>query len=197
MNKNRTDKYSVLKGVLIYCVICTHTMIYFECLKSGNYSSFSIEILDRIAGLGVPFFLLLGGFFYAQKSKAENFFDATSIKMIFKNSILKRILVPYYIFTTAYMVKKVISGRDITLSNYFLLESQAHGLYYLVIYIYALVFFLFLGWLLHRVFCLSKKNTLTVIPLMGLSLFPVTDLILDYFGGNIIVKSIPLISFFQ
>jgi surface polysaccharide O-acyltransferase-like enzyme len=144
MQKARDDKYSLLKGMFIYFVICTHTMISLGYAEGGEYSSIAMALLDRSVGFGVPFFLLLSGFFISKKFKGTLNFDNVTFKFFLKATILKRVLIPYYIFTTAYMLKRAVLGQKITYSNYFLLESQAHGLYYLVVFIYGLFFFFWL-----------------------------------------------------
>lgn len=199
MNKERDQKYSVLKGCFIYFVVALHLVGQLGfCYSNGDFSSFFTEKLSQIIGFGVPFFMLIGGFFYAQKLLKIDYFDIFAFILLIKKSVFSRILIPYYVLLSVYIIKLIITQNfnwEILYAFLIVVAAPENGLYFLNIYILSLLFVLSFFLLLKKT-NLATPTVLKIIPLISLLFFLITPDIKKYVSVYSMILKLPLISFF-
>jgi len=160
------DAYSVLKGVSILFVVSIHVLYKFH----GADKPKLLEAFNYVIGFAVPLFMIIGGFFLT--TKLENINSAEDIKLYFKH-LFKRILVPYYIFCLILTLFQFLTNRKVSLDPFLLIGANAHGLYFIITYVYAYAIAGLLFYIITAFSKLDKRITLFIIlPLIGFVFFP-------------------------
>lgn len=199
MDKVRDQKFSVLKGCFIYFVVSLHFVGQLGfCNSNGEYSSIFTEKLSQIIGFGVPFFMLIGGFFYSQKLEKINEFDINSFFSLIKKSVVSRILVPYYVLLLVYIIKLIMTDKynwEILYAFFIVVAAPENGLYFLNIYIASLLFVLSFFFLIKKI-NVSSQTVLLIIPLVSLLFFLITPDLKKIVSEYSMILKLPLISFF-
>ena len=192
MKKAQLDQFNAIKGLSIYLVVCIHFVYSFF---STDSKPLLFEMYNYFTGLAVPFFLILGGFFFARRYLKDNkIFSYQDFAKAVKNLCL-RIIVPYYIFATLLTVYNMSTDRNICWQQFLFIDSRGNGLYFLIIYAYSVIFSLVLLKIFQ--YALSKKKITFMIPLVSLLLFPLSNYLHDIYSQNGIILALPLIAFFS
>lgn len=192
LQQNMTDnseKINIFKGIIILFVVSIHILFTFH----GHNKPKLIEFFYYIIGFSVPLFLLLGGFFLS--NKLININSKNYIILLLKR-LLKRIMVPYYLFVGILMIFCFITNRPFSIKLFLLLDADTHGLYFIIIYIYSYVISVLSVYYLSIVFNNTNILINIIIPLISLIFFPLTKILIDYFPDNTVVCSLSYISFF-
>lgn len=183
------DKYNIIKGVSIFLVVCIH-IVYIFFSKSSKPLFF--EIYNYITGLAVPFFLILGGFFFSKKylnNYKVNFTLDSFVKAII--GIFKRVVVPYYLFVLILTFYNYTNGNEIFWKHFLFIDSNEHGLYFLIIYTYSFVFSISLLYLLKG---FRGKIIALTISILSLSFYIIVWKV-DC-SQSVVISQLPYISFF-
>jgi len=191
--KENIDKYNLIKSISIFLVVCIHVVYKFFTADS---KPFAFDLYNYITSFGVPFFLILGGFFFSKKflNTKRNFTSKVLINS--STSLLKRLIIPFYFFVLLLTAYNLLIGKDVLWSQFLFIDSNENGLYFVIIYVYSSVFSLFFLYLLR-----NKTNpwekTRIVIPLISLVLFPITSYLVTVFPHNAVISQLPYICFFS
>jgi hypothetical protein len=190
--KIQLDEFDAIKGLSIYWVVCIHIVYSFFSAES---KPLLFDIYNYFTQLAVPFFMILGGFFFAKKYLQSNkLINTQDLAKSVKNTF-SRIVIPYYIFAVLLAVNNIVSGKNVYWKQFLFIDSNSHGLYFLIIYTYSLIFSICLLKVLQRVF--SNKNIIFMMPIVSLLFFPLSNYLHYIFPSNKIVLDIPLITFFS
>lgn len=185
---NDVIKYNNLKGFSIYLVVCIHLIYKFYTPDSRPIL---FEMYNYVTGLAVPFFLILGGFFFSKKYiMIGSGLDGVQLIKAIKNCFY-RIIVPYYIFVVILSIYNYVIGENIYWKHFLFIDSNAHGLYYLIIYTYSFVFSLVLTYLMRKLNGLQISIFLAAI---SVNFYFVTANIGT--TNNVVLLQLPYISFF-
>ncbi len=188
-DNTRSIQYDALKGICIFFVVCIHFVYRFF---TPEQKPASFEAYNYITGFAVPLFLVLGGFFFAKKFLCDEVsIDRAALKSIL-TSFFYRVLVPYYIFVTILSCYNFSVGNPVFWWHFLLIDSNSHGLYYLIIYVYSFLWSLFILYLLQTK--VSKQYFISLIPLLSLVFFPIVFMNSDI--HRIVFRHLPLIAFF-
>lgn len=187
--KIRDVRLDELKGLCIYFVVVIHFMYSFF---TPTVKPFSFEIINYITGFAVPLFLVSGGFFFAKKFfKKNTFVDLDYLTTSFK-SLFRRVIVPYYIFIIVLSCYNFLCSKPIFWPHFLFIDSNSHGLYFLIIYVYSFTFCLFFVYFLQN-YC-NKKTMVVMIPALSFVFFPIVSMNIDV--DKVVFRNLPLISFF-
>jgi fucose 4-O-acetylase-like acetyltransferase len=189
--KANYEKFDALKGIAIFLVVSIH--FTYNLFPSGVTPAL-LQGYNYITMYAVPLFLVLGGYFFASKfidrcngiSKKEFYYSISGI--------FRRIGVPYYISVAVLTCYNIIVDKDIYWKSFFFIDSHEHGLYFLIIYIYAFIFSFILCVISQK--RLSKFSTVSMIATVSLFFFIITYSFESLLPDNIVFKQLPLISFF-
>jgi len=188
MGKNKVDAYSVLKGISIFLVVCIHVLYKFH----GADKPKLLEALNYITGFAVPLFMIIGGFFLT--TKLEHCTE--DIKLYFKH-LLKRILIPYYIFCLILTLFRFLTNKKLFLYPFLLIDAGTHGLYFIIIYVYSYTISGLLFYLISTFNKFDKKIIISIIiPLISFLSFPISNWLSRYAPDNSVVIGLTLISYF-
>lgn len=187
--KTRSVKYDALKGICIYFVVCIHFVYKFF---TPEKKPLSFEVYNYITGFAVPLFLVLGGFFFAKKYLSKDVCVGKDELKFSLRSLFNRIVIPYYIFVVILTCYNAVTGKSIFWSHFLFIDSNSHGLYYLIIYVYSFLWCLFIVFIFPR--NVSKKYLIVLIPLISLIFFPIVFMHSNI--HSVVFSQLPLISFF-
>lgn len=182
------DTFDLIKGLSIFFVVSIHIVYSFFTPHS---KPLLFEFYNYLTGLAVPFFYILGGFFFAHKYiyNQEPFTKEIYIKSI--KLTLKRIVIPYYIFVLILFIYNALTGIPIYWPHIFFINSNTHGLYYLIIYTYS---FLFTSTILFIFNKFNKKLCSFIIFILSLSFFLI-EIGIQH-ENNVVFSHLPDISFY-
>ncbi len=183
--------YNIFKGISIILVVAIHILYRFHSKNKPPL----VEAVNYIIGFSVPLFMMIGGFFLAPK--LINIKDKNALKQMFIR-MLKRILLPYYIFVFILIIFRYSTGRSLDiLPLFFLYDANTHGLYFIQLYIYAYCFSLFSLYISIFIFKINNKYLIYIyLPLMSLVFFPVSFQLLKIFPLNTVCSSLTYIVYF-
>lgn len=190
MNTQREiDKFNIFKGIVIFLVVCIHILYKFH----GRDKPLVLEAFNYITGFSVPLFMALGGFFL--EPKLENNCSMQSLKLLFKR-LVKRILVPYYIFITILIIFELLTGSSPSLKALFLIDVNTHGLYFIIIYIYSYIIASILSYLINKASNNNSIALLAITPAISLIFFPISNILSNRFPDSTVANNISLIPYF-
>jgi len=186
------DKYNALKGVSIFFVVTIHYVYKFFTPQA---KPFSVELMNYLTSFAVPLFLIMGGYFFSRKfldTSRSVLIDEGLLKASFLG-LLKRIVLPYYMFSIFLSLYDYSIGQPILWTQFLFIDSNSHGLYYLIIYTYAFLFCL--SFVFIAQFFLNKKLIvvhLTLLSLISFCIIPPGVFV----GKGVVFRQLPLIAFF-
>lgn len=182
---------NAIKGMSIYLVVCIHFVYSFFTPEN---KPLLFEMYNYVTQLAVPFFMIIGGFFFCKKflkgNKNLNFQDI--LKAL--SGLFVRVVVPYYIFTILLSFYNISTTGNIFWKQFLFIDSRGNGLYFLIIYTYSVLFSIFLLSIFQYGF--SNKKIIFLIPVVSLLFYPVSHFLHQAYPDNGIVLALPLISFF-
>lgn len=113
MPKKRDDYFDQLRGVAIIAVVAIHITSVIIDKNFANTFNFSFLFIYRqLLNFAIPLFLFVSGYFMAKK-------DVSTVEK-YKSFILKqakKILIPYAIFTSMFILIDYYNGESITLKS--------------------------------------------------------------------------------
>lgn len=183
--------YNMIKGISILLVVAIHILYRFH----GQEKPALVQAFSYLTGFSVPLFMIIGGFFLT--SKLEKLSEFKSLLLILKR-LVKRIIIPYYIFVFILIVFRLSTHRPVRIwPLILLLDVNTHGLYFILIYIYAYVISAVTMYALN--FFLKGKTTLSltlIIPCASLVFFPLSVHLLKHYPSNTVFASLTYITYF-
>jgi hypothetical protein len=181
----------MFKGVTILLVVSIHVLYKFH----GADKPIVLELFNYVTGFAVPLFLILGGYFFFKK--VERISNGGHLIETFKK-LCSRIILPYYISVLLLVFFRMIIGRPVSpWPLFFLYDANTHGLYFILIYIYAYVFTATLFYILSVLIKFNTKFVLVImVPCLSLLFFPFSGYLMEAFPNNFVVGALPYISFF-
>lgn len=112
-NIKRDDYFDQLRGIAIIAIVAIHVTSVIVDRNFANTFNFSFLFIYRqLLNFAIPLFLFVSGYFMAIK-------DVSNVKK-YKSFILKqtkKILIPYTIFTSIFILIDYYSGESITLKS--------------------------------------------------------------------------------
>ncbi len=184
------DKYSIIKGIAILFIVSIHVLYKFH----GHDKPRMLEALNYLIGFAVPLFMILGGFFITKK--LENIKSAEDIKVLFLR-IVNRLLIPYYIFIVILTCFLYLDGKQLSILPFLLIDANTHGLYFIIIYIYAYAVSGLSAYFFIVILKLNKNVILAItLPLLSLLFFPLSKTLINYFPNCNVAHSLSFVSYF-
>ncbi len=198
MSESKYTEYSIefdiLKGISILFVAYIHFIFH---IFEPDSLRFWVNLVNYLTSLAVPFFLFLGGLFFKRKFlTSDGQLSAFSLTAALR-TLLIRIIVPYYIALIVLFLYLFFTSDNTmqVLPGLFFVDIHQHGLYFLIIYIYA---YLICSCLIVLFRYFFKINLIVfLIPVLSFSFL----IIFNHYifvpeSKNVVYSKLPLIAFF-
>lgn len=111
--KKRDDYFDQLRGIAIIAIVAIHiTSVIIDKSFTNTFNFYFLFIYRQLLNFAIPLFLFISGYFMAKK-------DVSSVGK-YKTFILsqaKKIIIPYVIFTSLFILVDYYSGENITVKS--------------------------------------------------------------------------------
>jgi fucose 4-O-acetylase-like acetyltransferase len=187
--KTRSQNFEALKGVCIYFVVCIHFVYQFF---TPEEKPIAFEAYNYITSFAVPLFLVLSGYFFAKKYLSSGKPVGIDTLISSFKTLFFRILIPYYIFVVILSCYNYAVGVPVFWKHFLFIDSNSHGLYYLIIHVYSFLWCMLVVYFLQEK--VSTKYHVLLVSVSGFVFFPIV--FANSGVSSVVFRQLPLIAFF-